>query len=177
MIGWIIAFLILVILILLFIIKSRNNEIKYIQGQTSYLLDKKEELISLLRYDMAKLCNFTRYQVSEKSQEEFRFYFEMYGAADFDIPNDVYFINTYVPVKGIINAEQPYGDYTVYIPSKGTCYHTNRFCSSSFNQAVHIYDVAGLYRPCPKCAIKLLYSPPEWYLDIKRIMENNKHKQ
>lgn len=101
----------------------------------------------------------------------------MYGAADFDIPNDVYFINCYVPVKGILSAERPYGDYTVYIPSKGECYHSSKTCSSIFNRAAHIYDIAGNYRPCPKCATTILYAPPEWYLDVKRIMENNKNQK
>ena len=173
---FLIIFLVIVIGCLLFRIRSLMNSVHRTEVIHKTQLDHKEEIISLLRADMAALCGFTRRHVALQSQEEFRFYFEIYGAADFVIPDDIYFVNYYMPVKGSISESKPYGDFTVYISANGSCYHSNKYCSSTFNSAAHIYDVAGKYRPCPKCALKILHNPPKWYTEIKRIMDNSTRK-
>ena len=166
---------VLITLLFFLLFSFRSHKKKYHETELRLLdkIERKEELIALLRYDMAKLCAFTRHQVAYKSQEEFRSIYEIYGAADYEFPEDVYFVNGYVPVKGVISNEKPYGDYTVYIHYKGNCYHSNKTCGSSFGIAMHLYDAAGSYRPCSSCAAYHLDTTPEWYIDIKRIMDNN----
>lgn len=169
------------ILILLIVSSSVYNHalklrIKNIASNYAKQLDRKEEIIALLRYDLSKLCAFTKSHVSHHSQDDFRFYFDLYGAEDYEIPCDVYFVNCYVPVKGIISEEKPFGDYTVYIPFKGECYHSSKTCSSTYKKAVHIYDVSARYRPCPNCTSGEHCTPPEWYTEIKQIIDNNTDK-
>lgn len=170
---WIIITLVAINISLIFYIKFMRKRNEGFELHSREQIERKEEIIALLRSDMAELCAFTRHQVTRKSQEEFRFYFEMYGSADFEIPSDVYFVNSYVPVKGLISETKPFGDYTVYIPFRGECYHSSKTCSSIYLRAVHIYDIVGRYRPCPKCAKMDIHFPPKWYPEIKRIMENN----
>lgn len=161
---------------LFFSSQRHRRNIEDLKKRSTNQINKEEETIALLRSDMSKLCAFIRRQVSFKSQSEFRFYFDIYGADDFEIPEDVYFVNYYVPVKGKISGAKPFGDFTVFVPNKGSCYHTTKSCSGILSSAVHIYDVANTYRPCPKCAKSKQYCVPEWYLDIKRIMDNNSQK-
>lgn len=170
---FVIAVLLICLVILALIIRDKNNTIRTNQANFKKQLDRKEEIIALLRSDMSTLCAFARKHIAEESREDFRFYYDIYGAADIDIPNDVFFVNGYIPVKGHISEDTPYGDYTVYVPSRGHCYHSKRFCSSQYNRAAHAYDAISKYSPCPKCALPFPSAPPQWYIDIKRIMINN----
>lgn len=159
-------------LILLLLIRSKKNTIERQNIDFQKQIKHKEETIALLRSDLSTLCAFCRRHVSEENRAAFRFYYDLYGAADIDIPNDVYFINGYIPVKGNISESAPFGDFTVYISPTGKCYHSNRFCSNQTSLTRHAYDVVDHYYPCSKCAAYFSRTP-QWYLDVKRIIDNS----
>ena len=79
------------------------------------------------------------------------------------VPEDVYFVNGSVPVKGIISEYRPFGDYTVYISKRGKCYHADRYCGSGLLDAAHLFDVTNKKSPCQKCVFGQNVTVPEWY--------------
>lgn len=82
-----------------------------------------------------------------------------------DLPNNIYFVNGNVPVKGKVTDRKPYGDFTVYLAQKGHCYHSDCSCGSGYLRAVHIFEVYGKKTPCQKCGKALPDGIPKWYTE------------
>lgn len=101
---------------------------------------------------------------------------EDFSASDLELPDDVYFIDGFIPVVGRTSPEMPYGDLTVYTAPTGKCYHSNRFCGSGFLRPAHAYDVIWQKSPCANCAKAFPAHPPEWYRRIKYIAKNRTTK-
>lgn len=98
------------------------------------------------------------------------------SASDLKLPDDVYFIDGFIPVIGRTSANMPYGDLTVYTSPTGKCYHSNPRCGSGFLRPVHAYDVISVKTPCINCAKAFPAYPPEWYRRIKYIAKNRTTK-
>lgn len=92
-----------------------------------------------------------------------------------NLPNDVYFIRGKVPVKGTVNEDRPFGDFTVFITQRGKKYHSNKYCGSViFSTPAHVYDILNDHAPCTRCATSLPFRPkqiPEWYTEVKKLAE------
>lgn len=85
------------------------------------------------------------------------------------IPDDVYFLEDSTPVTGEISSNKPFGAFTVYVSQKGTCYHTDYYCSGYFSRTFHAYEVIERLRPCKKCAEGKFTGIPDWYVKIKSL--------
>ena len=84
-----------------------------------------------------------------------------------EIPEDVYFIDGNIPVKGIVTSSSPFGDFTVFTLSRSDIYHSNKYCSGTFSmEAVHLFDVIGQKRPCRRCGKDHGSTPPKWYIEL-----------
>lgn len=81
-------------------------------------------------------------------------------------PNDVYFADNGMPIRGKANPEKPYGDFTVYINRRTGVFHTDPFCSFSFTTKDHIFNVISTARPCKKCAEDSceFSTVPDWFV-------------
>lgn len=86
------------------------------------------------------------------------------------LPNDVYFVREKIPVKGTVNERNPFGDFTVYVSTKGKRFHSDEYCGGAyFMDAVHVYSVLNTHTPCAKCALHLPFKHkqiPQWYKDV-----------
>lgn len=84
-----------------------------------------------------------------------------------EIPKDVYFIEGNIPVKGVVTSYDPFGDFTVFTLKNSAIYHTNKYCSGTFNmEPVHLFDVMGRKRPCLRCGKNHGTAPPQWYTEL-----------
>ena len=84
-----------------------------------------------------------------------------------EIPEDVYFNENRVPVKGIISNYAPFGEYTVFTLKNSSVYHFNKFCSNTFNtEPVHLFYIMGRKRPCQRCGKNHDTLPPVWYRQL-----------
>lgn len=81
-----------------------------------------------------------------------------------ELPNDVYFINGNVPVKGRISDRKPFGEFTAYIAQKGRCYHSDSYCGSGYLRPIHVFRTHGEKIPCSKCCDMLPDGIPDWYI-------------
>lgn len=80
------------------------------------------------------------------------------------IPDDVYFIEKDIPVKGVITSYKPYGDYTVFVTKSSTIYHGLKNCSGSFGmEPMHLFEAMRIKRSCLRCGNPHENAPPEWY--------------
>lgn len=80
-----------------------------------------------------------------------------------DIPFDIYFINGNIPVRGEIEYNKPYGDFTVFMAERGRCYHCDKYCGNGFLYPKHAYDVIEKYPPCKNCGYRFHEKVPDWY--------------
>lgn len=84
-----------------------------------------------------------------------------------EIPKDVYFIDGNIPVKGVVTSYDPFGDFTVFTLKNSAIYHSNKYCSGTFNmEPVHLFDVISRKRPCLRCGKDHGAAPPEWYTEL-----------
>lgn len=84
-----------------------------------------------------------------------------------EIPDDVYFIEGKIPVKGIVTRYSPFGDFTVFTLSHSDIYHSNKYCNGTFSmEPVHLFDVMNRKRPCLRCGKNYGTTPPEWYTEL-----------
>lgn len=90
-----------------------------------------------------------------------------------EIPQDVYFINDNVPVRGIVTKYHPFGDYTMFTSKNSSVYHDNEYCGTSFKmEPVHLFEVMGRKRSCLRCGKPHGDEPPEWYRKLE-VLKNN----
>ena len=101
---------------------------------------------------------------------------EIFSTSNIKIPDDVYFIDGFVPVIGWTSVDKPFGDLTVYTSATGKCYHSNPHCGSGILSPAHAYDVIGKKSPCINCAKHFPSLPPAWYRRIKYIANNRSQK-
>ena len=84
-----------------------------------------------------------------------------------EIPKDVYFIEGNIPVKGVVTNYYPFGDFTVFTLKNSAIYHSNKYCSGTFNmEPVHLFDVISRKRSCLRCGKNHGTAPPEWYTEL-----------
>lgn len=84
-----------------------------------------------------------------------------------EIPEDVYFNENRVPVKGIISNYAPFGEYTVFTLKNSPVYHFNKYCSNTFNtEPVHLFWILGRKRPCQRCGKNHDTMLPIWYMQL-----------
>lgn len=84
-----------------------------------------------------------------------------------EIPKDVYFVEGNIPVKGVVTNYDPFGDFTVFTLKNSAIYHSNKYCSGTFNmEPVHLYDMMGRKRPCLRCGKNHGSVPPKWYTEL-----------
>lgn len=77
------------------------------------------------------------------------------------VPANIRFVNGY-PID---NNDSVFGSFTVYISSRGSCYHQKQGCCSA-RIRVHAFKLGWQYRPCSKCVSKQI-TIPEWYNSYK----------
>ena len=99
---------------------------------------------------------------------------DFFNVDDPGFPSDIHFIDGYIPVKGNVTSDKPYGDFTVYVTLNGKRYHRNRACPKSVIIAMHIYETGFRYSPCSKCAAGTNNHAPEWYRKARDIVNNHK---
>ena len=148
-------------------------------AQTASFVKQKDAQIKSLEHEATELRNELHSVISTLPIGEP--YFPSVGNAHrtlhrIQIPPDVYLINGYTPVKGIIEDRRPYGDLTVYVAHRGRCYHTNCYCGSGILYVQHAYDTIGKIPPCKTCAGSYSEQVPEWYLDLKKITSRSSSK-
>ena len=84
-----------------------------------------------------------------------------------EIPEDVYFNEDNVPVKGIISNYAPFGDYTVFTLKNSPVYHFNKYCGNTFNtEPIHLFCILGRKRPCQRCGKNHDTMLPIWYMQL-----------
>lgn len=85
------------------------------------------------------------------------------------IPDDVRFSDNGLPITGSVQIDKPYGDMTVYLAHRGSCYHTDRHCGTGMYDIAHAYFVIGKLPPCKKCTTGFPDMIPEWYIRLNDI--------
>ena len=75
------------------------------------------------------------------------------------VPAHISFINE-LPKD---NNDAPYGTFTVYCSSSGSCYHDRIGCCSA-SRPIHYFKAKEKYRACSKCCTQPK-SVPQWYID------------
>lgn len=124
---FIILCLLFIIVFLTIKIRKKNEAI----AKSESLLNTYREGRAKLMSDLAKLCFLAQQIAPKENQESIQRFCKTYGVESIDIPPDVYFIDDFIPVKGKISKDKPFGDFTVFITSNGSRYHTDRYCTRS----------------------------------------------
>ena len=84
-----------------------------------------------------------------------------------EIPEDVYFTEDNIPVKGIVTNYAPFGDYTVFTLQNSSVYHFSKLCSNTFNtEPVHLFYIMERKRPCQRCGKNHDALLPVWYRQL-----------
>lgn len=90
-------------------------------------------------------------------------------ASDYGIPSGVYYLNGNI-VRGAVSPQKPFGEFTVYVSSRSSVYHSEYFCSSGYTfEPAHIFSVIGTKRPCKKCGTCYGDKIPAWYQRLTKI--------
>lgn len=164
------------ILIMFFIIKSKNKELeeywhktRKLEGklQDSEKAIKDKELSCIAPYEK-KINNLTsqvnslerqlKESNSKLAQEQLKIQ-NMEKA-----PNGITFAEDGMPIYWKKSDDKPYGDYTVYRSNIHT-YHVDRWCAGYSARKQHIFNVIGISTPCKKCAKDFFdfTEIPEWF--------------
>lgn len=90
------------------------------------------------------------------------------GIADVKIPRGVSLMPDGTPITGAVSDFRPFGDYTVYISSKGHRYHKRVNCCKN-GAAHHLFKLPPNITPCQICAKGMITSQevPMWYRQIE----------
>jgi len=99
-----------------------------------------------------------------------------------DIPDEVYFVQGNIPVKGEVTVNKPFGDFTVFVAHHGKKYHIDPYCGGSPSlDAVHLYDILGSKSPCFRCALTYAsHNPrtmPDWYQKTKALKKHETYPE
>lgn len=87
-----------------------------------------------------------------------------------DIPDDIYFTDSNIPIKGTASKDRPYGEYTVFLSKKSDIYHTKSNCGSAYNlQPFHLFEILGKKRPCQRCVREPYTEIPKWYAQLMEL--------
>ncbi len=105
------------------------------------------------------------------SRDRFLFEFKEFGAAGVELPEDIYFTDDFIPVKGLTSLGRPFGDFTVFVSRTGSCYHASRSCNGA-DCCEHAYESVRSKKPCSRCK-PTQFHIPRWYLKVSAI---RKHK-
>lgn len=75
--------------------------------------------------------------------------------------------------KGEITKSKPYGELTVFFSPTGNCYHSAQKCRAyTFGRKTDIYNARACgYIPCSFCEKGDKANIPEWYVKLRRIIE------
>ena len=87
------------------------------------------------------------------------------------VPSHVSFVNG-LPRD---NNDAPYGSFTVYCSSSGSCYHDKIGCCSA-RRPMHYFNAKKKFRPCSKCCTNHR-SVPQWFTDYNALKNQAKHYQ
>ena len=134
------------------------------------VVSDKDKIISSLRYENESVKKELRSVISDIPVGEV--FYPNPGNPDkklykITIPNDVYFVEGDIPVKGVVTSYKPYGDYTVFVTRSSTIYHDLKNCSGSFGmEPMHLFDAMSIKRSCRRCGKPHGDVPPEWYMQL-----------
>ena len=149
------------------VVSRRNRTVQALQARCNRKDHEIQDLLSTLHL----LRDFYPQSTAQsRLTRSLQRYGEIQGK-NISIPDDVVFINGRYPVKGNINEDRPFGDYTIFIADKGHVYHSKRWCGSTYSlKAKHIFEVTGPIRPCKNCGKPVDLTIPEWYIEFRNAL-------
>lgn len=148
----------------------KNKEIELLKES----LESHRNTHAKLKNDLSNLSYLAVKVAPPENRSAIDLFCKTYGVNDPGIPPDISFIDGFIPVKGHVSKDMPYGEFTVFISSSGVKYHRNRYCAKVPTNPVHLYKTGFRCSACLRCAKDLSNIPPEWYKHIQEIMSNNK---
>lgn len=143
-IGWIVS----AVLVLALFISSRfrKSEREAYDHQYDGLCSKYDGVKAAWSNTISAISN----SENLSSWESFKLRYANWDADKIEIPDHVWLDENDTPIRGHVNSQKPFGDYTVYISYSGSCYHSRCGCSGATTLA-HGLDVADHLRPCSRC--------------------------
>lgn len=115
------------------------------------------------------VLKLTRQYKERKAQEaENAEILDNLGVEDVKVPKGVSLMSDGTPTIGYVSDLRPFGDYTVYIATKGHRYHKRMSCCKA-GVAHHLFKLPPNVTPCQICAKGMDVEPevPMWYRQIE----------
>ena len=159
--------------VIILCLSSKLNKQKQENEKLNSMLNLQREGHGKLKSDISKIIFLAERTAPEENKNAIRTFSEKYGTIPIDFPPDVYFTKGFIPVKGSVTEDRPFGDFTVYVSDTGRKYHVNRHCVPTSLRAIHIYKTGSHYYFCSRCAKFSDNHPPKWYLEIERIVKDH----
>lgn len=149
------------------IISRRDQTVRSLQARCDRKDHEIQDLLGTL--DFLKLY-YPQSGAQARLSRSMKRYGEIHGK-NIAIPDDVIFVDGRYPVRGKVDADHPFGDYTIFIAGRGQVYHSRKWCGGSYAMAAHhVFEVDRPIRPCKTCAKPMDTVPPNWYVEIRKAL-------
>lgn len=149
------------------IISRRDQTVRSLQARCDRKDHEIQDLLGTL--DFLKLY-YPQSGAQARLSRSLKRYGEIHGK-NIAIPDDVIFVDGRYPVRGKVDADHPFGDYTIFIAGRGQVYHSRKWCGGSYAMAAHhVFEVDRPIRPCKTCAKPMDTVPPNWYVEIRKAL-------